>query len=144
MRENGFLHRSWQDVRASDIQTAKGLDELLSAKPTDLMTNVIQVLKENNISQLPVIDGNGRLCGIVTEVDLLNHMISLDHTHTADETIESVIMPNVPVVRPNAPLETIMGIFAENSFALIATSDDNVQGILTKIDLLDFLSTQVR
>jgi hypothetical protein len=37
-----------------------------------------------------------------------------------------------------------MGIFSENSFALIATSDDNVQGILTKIDLLDFLSTQVR
>jgi predicted transcriptional regulator len=71
-------------------------------------------------------------------------MISLDHPHTADETIESVIMPNVPVVRPNTPLETLMGIFGSNSFALIATSDNDVQGILTKIDLLDFLSTQVR
>jgi predicted transcriptional regulator len=53
-------------------------------------------------------------------------------------------MPNVPVVRPNTPLETLMGIFGSNSFALIATSDNDVQGILTKIDLLDFLSTQVR
>ncbi len=144
MRENGFLHRSWQDVRAIDIQTAKGGEQLLSAKPTDLMTEVIQIFKEYNISQVPVIGEDGRLCGIVTEVDLLNHMLSLDHTHTADETIESVIMPNVPVVRPNAPLETLMGIFSDNSFALIATSEDNVQGILTKIDLLDFLSTQVR
>lgn len=143
MRENGFLHRSWQDVRAIDIQSVKGVEELVSAKPTDLMTDVISIFKEYNISQVPVIDENGRLCGIVTEVDLLNHMISLDHTHTADETIESVIVPNVPVVRPNTPLETLMGIFANNSFALIATSDDDVQGILTKIDLLDFLSTQV-
>jgi cystathionine beta-synthase len=144
MRENGFLHRAWQDVRAIDIQTAKGVDELVSAKPTDLMGDVIRIFKEYNISQVPVIDENGRLCGIVTEVDLLNHMISLDHTHTADETIESVIVPNVPVVRPNAPLETLMGIFANNSFALIATGDNNVQGILTKIDLLDYLSTQVK
>jgi hypothetical protein len=36
-----------------------------------------------------------------------------------------------------------MGIFSTNSVALI-TSGDEVQGILTKIDLLDFLSTQVR
>jgi cystathionine beta-synthase len=144
MRENGFLHRSWQDVRAIDIQSARGVDELLSAKPTDLMTDVIRIFKEYNISQVPVIDEDGNLCGIVTEVDLLNHMISLDHPHTADETIESVIMPNVPVVRPNTPLETLMGIFSSNSFALIATSDNDVQGIITKIDLLDFLSTQVR
>jgi cystathionine beta-synthase len=108
------------------------------------MTDVIQIFKEYNISQVPVIDANGHLCGIVTEVDLLNHMISLDHTHTADETIESVIMPNVPIIRPNTPLETLMGIFSDNSFALIATSEDNIQGILTKIDLLDYLSTQVR
>ncbi|MFZ0545434.1 MAG: pyridoxal-phosphate dependent enzyme, partial [Candidatus Promineifilaceae bacterium] len=144
MRENGFLHRAWQDVRAIDIQNAKGVDELVSAKPTDLMADVIRIFKEYNISQVPVIDESGQLCGIVTEVDLLNHMISLDHTHTADETIETVIVPNVPIVRPNTPLETLMGIFSENSVALIMTGDNNVQGILTKIDLLDFLSTQVR
>jgi cystathionine beta-synthase len=143
MRENGFLHRAWEDVRAIDIQAAKGVDELVTARPTDLMIDVIGLFKQYNISQVPVIDSAGSLCGIATEVDLLNHMLNLDHKHSADETIESIIVSNVPVVRPNTPLETLMGIFSTNSVALI-TSGDEVQGILTKIDLLDFLSTQVR
>ncbi|MCI0394640.1 MAG: cystathionine beta-synthase [Chloroflexi bacterium] len=143
MRENGFLERAWLDVRVGDIQAAKPDGALISARPTDRMADVVRLLKEHNISQVPVIDDDGRLCGVVTEVDLLNHLLSQDHKHSADETIESVIDPNVPVVRPNTPLEALMGIFSNNSVALIATGDE-VQGILTKIDILDFLSVQVR
>jgi predicted transcriptional regulator len=70
-------------------------------------------------------------------------MLNRDHEHTRDEIIEAIIDPNVPVVQPNAPLETLMGVLGNNNFALIATGD-RVQGILTKIDILDFLSSQVR
>ncbi len=81
--------------------------------------------------------------GIVTEIDLLNHMLTASHVHQPDETIESVIDPNVPVVRPDTPLETLMSIFSDHSAAVIAAGDE-VQGILTKIDILDFLSSQVK
>jgi len=52
-----------------------------------------------------------------------------------------LIDPNVPVVRPNTPLETLVGIFGDHS-AVIISSGEQVIGILTKIDILDFLSTQ--
>ena len=67
----------------------------------------------------------------MTEIDLLNHMLLTDHEHTADETIESLIDRNVPVVRPNTPLETLMGIFSSSNVAVIAT-DGHVEGILTR------------
>jgi hypothetical protein len=35
-----------------------------------------------------------------------------------------------------------MGVFGHNSVVLIATGE-HIQGILTKIDILDFLSTKV-
>jgi cystathionine beta-synthase len=96
------------------------------------------------VSQLPVLDEDGRLLGVVSEIDLLNHMLLTNHaSHAPDETIESIIETNVPVVRPSTPLETLVGIFSKHSAVIIA-SDDKVQGILTKIDILDFLSTQVR
>jgi predicted transcriptional regulator len=67
-------------------------------------------------------------------------MLGLDHQHTADETIAAIIDPDVPLVQPNTPLEALMDIFSSSSFALI--SDENgVSGILTKIDILDFLSS---
>lgn len=143
MRENSFLERSWVDYRAIDIQGAKADGDIITAKSTDLMKDVVACLKEFNVSQLPVVDDNDDLMGIVTEIDLLNHMLLTDHVHQPDETIESMIDPNVPVVQPGTPLETLMAIFSNRSAVVIATGK-KVQGILTKIDILDFLSTQVQ
>jgi cystathionine beta-synthase len=143
MRENGFLERSWVDVLARDVQAANSDPGLVAAQPGDLMVEVIALLKAHNFSQVPVIDDSGRLHGIVTEVVLLDHLLSAGHDHTAEETIENLVDPNVPVVQPNTPLETLMDIFGGNSVALIAVGD-TVQGILTKIDILDFMSAQVK
>jgi cystathionine beta-synthase len=144
LRENGFLEQTWVDFRAMDIQAAKSEDEIISAKPTDLMTDVVALLKQYNVSQLPVLDDNGRLLGVVTEIDLLNHILVTNHAnHAVDETIEAIVEKNVPVVRPSTPLETLMGIFSKHNVVIIS-SEDKIQGILTKIDILDFLSTQVR
>jgi cystathionine beta-synthase len=134
MRENGFLEVAWLEVRAADIHAAKLDTTVITAKPSDLMTDVVGLFKQHNISQVPVIDEGGKLKGIVTEVALLNHLLSIDHEHSAGETIESIIDPNVP-------LETLMDIFANNNVAVLATGDQ-VEGILTKIDILDFISTQ--
>ncbi|MEW5988752.1 MAG: cystathionine beta-synthase [Chloroflexota bacterium] len=143
MRENGFLESTWVDVRAGDIQKAKSDGALITARNTDLMREVIGLFKQHNISQVPVVNDNGRLLGIVTEVDLLNHLLTAGHKHDPHETIEAIIDPNVAVVRPSTPLETLIGIFANKNVVVIASGDE-LQGILTKIDILDFLSTQVR
>ncbi len=141
MRENGFLERARLDTIAWDIHSTKGDARLLLAKPTDLMDDVVSLFKAHNISQVPIVDDNGRLQGIVTEVSLLDHMLNLDHEHKADETIESIIDPNVPVVQRNTPFNTLMNIFSESSVVIIQ-EDEQVQGILTKIDILDFPSRQ--
>lgn len=144
MRENGFLERAWIDMRAIDVQSAKPDQGLVTAKPSDLISDVVGLMKKYNVSQLPVLDGDGRLVGAVTEIDLLNHMLVSNHAnHDPAETIIDIVDKNVPVVRPNTSLETLMGIFSQHNAAIIATGDE-VQGILTKIDILDFLSTQVK
>jgi cystathionine beta-synthase len=142
MRENGFLERSWVDYRASDIHATKADDQVITARPADLMSDVVARFKKHNISQMPVVDSDEKLVGIVTEIDLLNHMLLSDHVHKADETIESIIDKNVPIVRPGTPLETLMAVLSNSNVVLMVT-DGQVQGILTKIDILDFLSTQV-
>lgn len=140
MRENGFLERAWIDHRARDIQAAKPSDELITAKASDLVTDVVARLKQYNYSQLPVVDDGGALVGLVTEIDLLNHMLMSDHVHEPEEAIESMIDRNVPVVRPNTPLESLVGIFSDHS-AVIISDGERVSGILTKIDILDFLAS---
>lgn len=143
MRENGFLQQTWVDFRAADIQQAKSDDMVFTARASDRLTDVVSLLKRHGISQLPVVDDEGRLIGIVREIDLLKHMLTAAHEHDRDETIESMIDRSVPVVQPNTPLETLMGIFSERRAVVVTTSGDRVYGILTQIDLLDFLAAQV-
>lgn len=143
MRENGFLERSWVDIRAMDVQLAKGEDDIHTAHPDDRIDHVIARLKQYNISQLPVVDADGALLGIVSEIDLLNHILRTDHDHHAeDESIEALIDVGVPQVNPAATLETVMAYFS-NHTAVTIVSSGHLMGILTKIDLLDFLTRQV-
>ena len=143
MRENGFLEGVWSDIRAGDIQSRKPSGQVYTAHADDRMRDVVMLMKAHNISQLPVVDDDGRLRGLVGEIDLLNHMLQADHVHQADETIAEMVDTDVPVVGPNARLETLMSLIS-NRPAVVIVRDDRVEGILTKIDILDYLSSQIR
>lgn len=143
MREMGFLASSWAEQRASDVLAAKPNPELHLARYGDRMRNVVQTMKQYDISQLPVVNDQAELAGIVTEVDLLNHLLTADHEHDPDETIKSAVRTDVPTVTPDTPLEALMSIFVTGHIAVITDGKKPI-GILTKIDLLDFLSTQGR
>jgi len=143
MRENGFLERAWIDFRATDVQGFKTEDTLILARPDDLLTEVVGLMKTHNISQLPVVDEEGRLAGIVREIDLLKHMLTAGHKHQPKETIRSMIDTNVAVVQPNTPLETLMGIFSHHRAVVTVDNNKKVCGIITQIDLLDFLAARV-
>ncbi|MBP9503022.1 MAG: cystathionine beta-synthase [Candidatus Promineofilum sp.] len=144
MRENGFLDQIWSDIRAGDIQATKESGRVYTARATDLLKEVVAQMKDHNVSQLPVVNGEGRLVGLVSEIDLLNHMLMSNHVHQPDETIEGMINTNVPIVGPNAQLETLMSLIKDRSAVVIVNHEDQVEGILTKIDILDYLSSQIR
>lgn len=140
MRENSFLERDWVDLSAADVHQAKGEAKLITARPADRLTDVVALMKQYGISQLPVVDDDGQLAGLVREIDLLKFMLS--GKREQDTGIEEVIDRNVAVVQPGTPLETLIGIFGTRHAVVIASAD-RVQGILTQIDLLDFLAAQV-
>ena len=144
MRENGFLDQVWSDIRAGDIQSQKDSGLVYTAHTTDLLRDVVTLMKDHNVSQLPVVNADDRLVGLVSEIDLLNHMLLTDHVHQASETIEGMINTDVPVVGENSRLETLMSLIKDRAAVVIVNNHDQVKGILTKIDILDYLSSQLR
>ena len=143
MRENGFIERQRKIVVAQDIAAAKDSDGLITIGCDAVVEDVVAILKEHNISQAPVVDDDGKLEGVITEVGLLNHLLDTTHEHEAGETIESIVNRDVMVISAETPLDTLMQNFTESGVAIIADEENKVNGILTKIDLLDFLSAQV-
>jgi cystathionine beta-synthase len=141
MRENRFLSSSLTETRADHILRGKAIQKVYTAHPTDRLRDVVSLMKELDISQLPVVD-DGQLVGLVTEVELLNHMLFSTHTHSSDETIETMIAREVPTVQVETPMETLMSLFSTARVAVVL-DEGQVAGIITKIDLLDFLAGRV-
>jgi len=142
MRQNRFLESDLVEGTVQDILRVKRLSKVIVVSPHDRMMDVINTLKKHNISQVPVVD-RGDLKGMITEVDLLNHMVH-EGPHQKDETIAPLVTTeHMEVVGPRTSLEVLAEIFARGHVAVVL-DDQDVVGIVAKIDLIDFLATHIK
>src|SRR5688500_4583895 len=75
MRQNGFLDEPDPLGTVQDILARQKGRTLISVRRGQQIRSVIPLLKEYSISQLPVLDQDGKMIGMVAEVDLLNHLV---------------------------------------------------------------------
>jgi cystathionine beta-synthase len=142
MRENGFFD-SEQKAKVGEILKNRASGKLITAVPEDSINNVVGWMKKHDISQVPVVDSSGQLIGVVTEMDLLDHLLHANHVHDPEETIASLVSPNVIAVPPDAAVDAVLNSF-ERGKAVVITENNHPIGILTKIDLIDYLTESMR
>ena len=111
----------------------------MSAGTTDKVSNVIDMMKEKGISQLPVSDGQGYIKGLVTETSILKALYEGDCQ--PGDPIESLVDTSVEFISQEDGIEKISSLIAENKTPLVMDSDTGVPiAVLTRIDLLSYLS----
>lgn len=142
MKENSFLETEWSQSPLNDVLALKSVKELITAHVDDRMTDVIALLKAHDISQVPVLYPDGTLAGLVTEVGLLKHMLGNGHVHSTDETVSEIISPIEGIFPSHAPIDSALPAIMGGHVALI-THENLPVGILTKIDLLDYIAQAI-
>jgi CBS-domain-containing membrane protein len=142
---------------AQDIMTR----EVVSVSPDSSNRELARLLLSHNISGVPVLDGNNRLCGIATESDLiyqnkkyrapavitiLDSFLFLDSPDKmerelkkiAGATVQDIYTKAVISIHPDTPLDEIATIMTEkkvHTLPVISDSGDMV-GIVGKKDLI--------
>src|SRR4029078_10455388 len=76
--------------------------------------------------------------GVVGEIDLLRHLVS-GGQKASNATIASLVESDYATVTPDTKLELLQGVLAD-ARAAIVMDRDAVVGILTKIDLIEYLA----
>ncbi len=142
MRENGFLDMEFGEITLGDLALAKANKTLLTATLGDSMRKVMTVLRQNAISQMPVVGSDGALVGTIEEVDLLNDILESEHTHSNEEPIDRLVQNARAVYPPETPLDDAMPMLTQG-YALILAEQGKPTGILTKIDVLDFVAGKI-
>ncbi|GAB4453038.1 MAG: cystathionine beta-synthase [Anaerolineales bacterium] len=141
MREFGFLSMEFGETALGDLLIAKPDKTLYTAALGDSMRKVVAAMHEHGISQMPVIGADGSLVGLIEEVDLLNHMLER-HDHSPDEPIDPLVQNASAVFPAETSLEEAMPAL-KSGLALIVVENSKPIGILTKIDVLDYVAGKI-
>jgi cystathionine beta-synthase len=141
MRENGFLEATWNEFSLGEVLARKPDSRLITAHPDDKITEVIALMKGYDISQIPVVDENGKISGLVTEVDLLKYMVE-SRNLSPDGSIGPVVEKAEAIYPSHTMLEEVLPAVLDG-FVVLVTEGDKPVGILTKIDVLDFIAQEI-
>jgi CBS domain-containing protein len=146
-------------MKVSEIMTR----ELVTLDAEDAVTDVAAILVENGINGAPVVDGTGRLLGMVTLADLvvrnahlhfpryikfLDSLIYLEDTSQYDQEVKKALAitagelmsTDVETVDPDTEIEdAATKLFEEKINALPVVENGRVVGIVSRFDLVKLM-----
>jgi len=140
MLDNGFLEREQQgDLRDLILRPFADRDTVVVGA-NDLLVTAWQRMKLYDVSQLPVMDGE-RLVGIVDESDVLLHVYG-DEARFRDP-VSTAMVSKLDKVDVRAPIEALLPVFDRGHVAIV-TEGERFLGLITRIDLLNYLRRRVQ
>jgi cystathionine beta-synthase len=139
MKENGFTESAWETNTIGDTLRQLPRRRLVTCSSADTVADSVMEMKEHGISQLPVVD-DARLVGIVTESDLLAKLV--DGRATLASAIAEVMFRNVVTVKATEDASKLVEILGKGMVGLVVDDAQRLQGIITKMDLVDLLTSK--
>jgi cystathionine beta-synthase len=143
MSSYGFLHSKTETTVAEVLHKKSGdIPALVHTHPSETIRDAIDILREYSVSQMPVVKAeppvmSGEVAGSVSERDLLQ-LLFTGKAHLTD-SVESVMGPGLPLVGGGEPVSTARHEL-EDSDAVLVVEDGKPTGVLTRADLLGFLT----
>jgi CBS domain-containing protein len=126
--------------------------QVLSVRPAASFKEMIVKMRRSRVSALPVVDGEGRVIGVVSEADMLNKQADLDtgsgalsdllrfgEREKADGVTAAELMTKPPVtIGPGVPLTEAARLMRDRQIKRLPVINDTglLIGIISRADVL--------
>ena len=115
-------------MQARDIMT----HEVITIKPEASVRDAARQLADYHISGMPVVDGQGRMAGIITEADL----ISKEGT-----TVAELMSDRVVSVAEDTPVDEIARILTSNRYKRVPVlRGERIVGVVSRADIVRMMA----
>lgn len=134
MSDHGFLETQSEDTgRVSDLVRKT---EVITAKPSDPFDQIIARMRQYGVSQLPVLE-DGKVIGLITKDQMLQAL--LNRSAQEKSPIGPFLSGHYALVRPDDTIGILPQLFGQGRVVLV-THENAILGIITHIDLLEWLA----
>jgi CBS domain-containing protein len=123
-------------LTARDIMTRK----LVTVRPSTPVRDAIRLIVKKRVSGLLVVDDNGNLVGVLSEVDCLRHFAVSQYDQQRDPergTVATYMTEDCHVISSSTDIYTIADDFLEHRIRRLPVVDgDQLVGVVSRIDVL--------
>jgi cystathionine beta-synthase len=147
MRVNGLLPTTGGIARVSELLAGRHQEKdrpaVVVARTTQRVGEAIETLQQFGISQMPVSedaegDAVAGIVGSISEKALLDR--AYRDPSIVERTVGEVMEGPLPLVDASATLDEAFALLSGGSPAVVAVRGEQPAGVLTKLDLLEYLS----
>ena len=139
MKDNRFVGLEYMQGNVEDLLNQK--PKLITCQDQTEIAEVIRLMRDRGIDQIPVLSGE-KIAGFVSESIILDHLSTGEIS--AHDRINSVMSRNVPTVKPQTPISVLQDLLMHEKCAFIVDENRHPIHIVTKIDLLDWMSERTK
>jgi len=133
MRDRGFLDKG--AVRVREVQGVS--KTLLKVDVNDTVNDVVRIITDNDVSQLPVFDGE-KPVGAITEGKLFSELFA--NPEIKNSPVRDIMQDSFPVVDGTLPISEITAKFDKKTSAVLYQDTSGNFRILTKHDIIKALA----
>ncbi|MBO0728981.1 MAG: cystathionine beta-synthase [Acidimicrobiaceae bacterium] len=142
MADHGFLRAGGDTIEAVLAHKGATLPPLVHVHPGETVRDAIAVMREYQVSQLPVIKAEPPLAlaevvGTVSDRDLLERALS--DPSVIDAPVSTVMAPPLPMMGNGEPVDVAAVRLAEGG-AVLVLDGGHPTGIVTRSDLLGYVA----
>lgn len=135
MLDNGFIKPSQRGDLRDLIVRKHGEHQTVTIKPSTPLEQAYRQMKMYDISQLPVMDEDHRLTGILDEEDLLLHVYQCG---CFEGVAGDIMARDLRTARPDDSLDKVL-LLLTKGMVVPVVSETGFHGLITKIDVLNHL-----
>ncbi len=139
MQRHGFIPTPGHGNTIGDVLDGKGkVAALLTVHRADSVRKAIDMMRANDISQVPVADDDGAIIGSIQEVTALK--LVFDHVDIAHKRVSEVMGSPFPKMDRSTEIEHAFKALSLGASAIIVRENEKPVGLLTKSDFIAYLS----
>ncbi len=132
MRERGFLDA---ELRVRDLVAQKGKGaSLIGVQTSHTVRQAFQIMKERDISQMPVLQGDD-IVGAITENAVLAYLLENPIQH-AEQLVESIMTEPFPLVGMDMAVSQLRNYINKKIPAVMVQDTAGVRYIISQYDII--------
>ena len=136
MEDNGFMIDESLPGKVSNLLNSGRLKPVIVSADSPVR-EAVSLMKKYDISQLPVTE-NGRIVGMVYEIDVLRALAA--RSGGLDNPVREVAERDISLISADEPVSHLAKIFSDTGSAVLVMKDNELLGVLTRIDLISYLA----